>query len=45
MALTGLATLAGTIGLMFLFIRLLPMISMFELKMLIPRSHTNQQEA
>jgi len=37
-----IATLAGTIGLflglMFLFIRLLPMMSMFELRMLLPRN-------
>ncbi len=43
-----LATLAGTIGLflglMFLFIRLLPMISMFELRMLLPWPRRAHQE-
>ncbi len=44
-----IATLAGTIGLflglMFLFIRLLPMISMFELKVLLPWGGARRREA
>jgi molybdopterin-containing oxidoreductase family membrane subunit len=43
-----IATLAGTIGLflglMFLFIRLLPMISIFELRLLLPSSHAGNHE-
>ena len=44
-----IATLAGTVGLfialMFVFIRLMPMISMFELKLLLPWAHGGDQPA
>ncbi|HEX7573954.1 MAG TPA: hydrogenase, partial [Bacteroidota bacterium] len=43
-----IATLAGTIGLflalMFVFIRLMPMISMFELRMLLPWPAAGKEE-
>jgi molybdopterin-containing oxidoreductase family membrane subunit len=42
------ATLAGTIGLfvtlMFLFVRVLPMISIFEMRTLLPEAHPKQRE-
>jgi molybdopterin-containing oxidoreductase family membrane subunit len=41
------ATLAGTIGLfvtlMFVFVRVLPMISIFEMRTLVPESHPKSQ--